>query len=277
MSDGTQNAIHKATQAVLRGLVRVLLRHGIDYSAFSTLARQVFTDTAYEKLERENGKATASAVSALTGLSRKEIKRLRETESNVLAAAAQGRNRAVRVLAGWTTDPLFMSDGRPRVLSLDATSGGFQSLVESHSGDVTPIAMLALLEQAGCVARVEGGVQLMRNAFLPMSTPAERFNILGTDASELVASIDHNIHCAESERVFQRKVSVQGLSAKDLEDFKQYSNERSQALLEEYDKWLSERVLASEKLEDENVHYTAVGIYFYSDVQGGVGDERNEI
>jgi len=100
---------------------------------------------------------------------------------------------------------------------------------------------------------------------------------LGTDASELVASIDHNIHCAESERVFRRKVSVRGLSANDLEDFKQYSNERSQALLEEYDKWLSERVLASEKLEDENVHYTAVGIYFYSDVQGGVGDERNEI
>ena len=134
MSDGTRNAIYKATQAVLRGLVRLLLRHGVDYSAFSTLARQVFADTAYEKLERENGKATASAVSALTGLSRKEIKRLRETESNVLANAAQGRNRAVRVLAGWTTDPQFMSDGRPRVLSLDATSGGFQSLVESHSG-----------------------------------------------------------------------------------------------------------------------------------------------
>ncbi len=273
MSDESRNPIYKATQSVLRGLVRVLLRHGIDYSAFSTLARQVFTDIAYEKLERENGKATGSAVAALTGLSRKEIKRLRETEPETLTAAAQGRNRAVRVLAGWTTDPQFLSDEQPRVLSLDAATGGFQSLVEVHSGDVTPIAMLAVLERAGCIARVEGGVQLIRNAFLPMNTPADRFNILGTDSSELIAAIDHNIHCAESERVFQRKVSVQSLSANDLKDFKQYSNERSQALLEEYDKWLSARTSERKGPRDEDSHYAAVGIYFYSDRQGGAGDE----
>ena len=272
MSIEARSAIHQATQSVLRGLVRVLLRHGIDCNAFSALARRVFVDAAYEKLEREQGKATASGVSALTGLSRKEIKRLREAEAESLTAAAAGRHRAVRVLSGWTTDPQFSSQGQPRILSLDAVHGGFQSLVELYSGDVTPIAMLSVLEQAGCIARVEGGVKLVRNAYLPMQTPAERFNILGTDSAELIGTIDYNIHCDEGDRVFQRKVSVQSLSSSDFHEFKQYSNERSQALLEEYDRWLSERLTRGGPKADEGEHYVSVGIYFYSDEQGGKGD-----
>lgn len=272
MSVETRNAIHQAMQSVLRGLVRVLLRHGIDYGSFSALARRVFVDVAYEKLETDQGKATASGVSALTGLSRKEVKRLREAEAESLTAAASGRHRAVRVLSGWTTDPQFLSQGEPRILSLDAVNGGFQSLVELYSGDVTPFAMLSVLEQAGCIARVEGGIQLVRNAYLPMQTPADRFNILGTDSAELIATIDYNIHCDEGDRVFQRKVSVQSLSASDFHEFKQYSNERSQALLEEYDRWLSERLTHSGPKADEGERYVSVGIYFYSDEQGGKGD-----
>ncbi len=272
MSIETRNAIYQATQIVLRGLVRVLLRHGVDHTAFSALARQVFTDVGYEQLEQEQGKATASGVSALTGLSRKEVKRLREAEVDTLTAAAEGRHRAVRVLSGWTTDPQFLTQNEPRVLSLDAASGGFQSLVEKYSGDVTPSAMLSVLEQAGCIVRVEDGVELVRNAYLPMNTPSDRFNILGTDSAELIGTIEHNIHATEEQRVFQRKVSVESLSASDLQEFKRYSNKRSQALLEEYDRWLSERTSNESRPPEEGSYYVAVGIYFYSDEQGGKGD-----
>ena len=249
---------------ILRPLIGVLLKLGFGHGAFAEVTRQAFVLEGFQHLRKGGDKATASAVAALTGLSRKEVKRLSSISTDELTAAAMGRNRATRVLAGWTTDQRFSTGGIPKVLSLDSIEEGFQSLVEAYSGDITPIAMLAVLEQGGCIERVDGGVALIRNAYLPMTTTSDRLNILGTDVGELIHTIAHNIESETQERLFQRKVSAQGLSAANLADFKLYTTERSQALLEEYDLWLSDR-LANQGPEDSEItNDVALGIYFYT-------------
>jgi len=114
-------------------------------------------------------------------------------------------------------------------------------------------------------------VALMRNAYLPMATPAERLDILGTDTTELMASIAYNISCPSDQRVFQRKVSTSGLSIEALRDFQNYSNEKSQQLLEDYDQWLADRLAQDDQLHDDRGHGVSVGIYFYSDI---IGDQK---
>jgi hypothetical protein len=264
MSEDITSATSRMALSVLRPLVRVLLKLGFSYGAFSEIARQAFVLEGFVHANRHGSKSTGSAVAALTGLSRKEIRRLSQTATDDLAAAATGRARAVRVLGGWTTDERFCTDNEPRVLSLDAIDGGFQSLVESYSGDVTPIAMLGVLEQAGCIERVAGGVALIRNAYLPMATPTERLNILGTDVAELIETIAHNIDSPEEHRMFQRKVSVQGLSAANLAEFQAFSNERSQALLEEYDRWLADRLESQSNQSTDENRDVSVGIFFHT-------------
>ena len=264
-------SLQRAARTILTQLVRCWLRHGVTYGVFSELTRQIFVEQGHELVKSSQGKATASAVAAITGLSRKEIKRLREVEEEALTLAALSRGRAVRVLAGWTTDPRFNIDGKPQVLSLDALDGGFRALVEGYAGDVTPVSMLNLLERAGCIEYVMGGVALMRNAYLPMATPAERLDILGTDTTELMASIAYNISCPSDQRVFQRKVSTSGLSIEALRDFQNYSNEKSQQLLEDYDQWLADRLAQDDQLHDDRGHGVSVGIYFYSDI---IGDQK---
>jgi len=282
MDMAIHTTFHRVTVKLLRPVARLLLKHGVSYAAFSESARSAFIEEAYEHLSSTGQKSTATAVSALTGLSRKEVRRLKDLDGDELVSAANHRNRAIRVLSGWVNDPDFSETGEPKLLAIEGTSSSFHELTRRYSGDVTPNAMLRMLVDAGSVETRDGSVRLIRNAFIPMSTPAERLNILGSDANELIATIAHNIMSEPEGRRFQRKVSVTGLSSADLIAFQRFSNERSQTLLEDYDAWLSSRIESAEKARlaaDQadsssgasqsiyDAHYVTVGIYYYTEPQ----------
>ncbi len=253
-------ALHQTVLKLLRPLVRVLLGHGVSHGAFAEVSRQAFVEEGFAHMARSGKRPTVSGVAALTGLSRKEVKRINESDIDSLGDAAQRRNRAIRVISGWVNDPDFCSDGKPERLPLDAEKGGFAELVKRYSGDVTPAAMLSLLEESGNVSVAEGEVRLKKIAFIPMSTPLDKLNILGTDAGELIGTIGHNIMAEPSDRLFQRKVSNTLVRRDALDEFRAFSNRRSQELLEEYDTWLSEHEVDNQT--DEKAAYVAVGIYY---------------
>lgn len=261
----TLRAMNQALRKVLTPLVRVMIRFGFSYGTFSEIARSVFVEQAYQQLQREDQKATASAVSALTGLSRKEVSRLIKGDDAALAETEQKRNRAAQLMSGWSNDPDFSSDGLPKKLSLTGDSDSFSELVRRYGSDVTSASMLALLMRNGAVESDGNTVWLLSEAYIPMGTPIERLEILGTDANELMTTIAHNMDAAPDQRVFQRKVSVDQLSAEDVADFRAFSDEQSQALLETYDAWLTKRARQSSSTDDvARNESVSVGIYFYA-------------
>lgn len=257
--------MNDALRKVLTPLVRVMIRYGFSYGTFSEIARSVFVEQAYKQLQRENQKATASAVSALTGLSRKEVSRLSKGGDAELVETEQNRNRAAQVMSGWSNDPDFSNQGQPKILPLTGESGSFAELVRRYGSDVTASSILALLIRNGAVENGDTTVRLLSDAYIPMGTPIERLEILGTDANELITTIAHNIDAAPDQRVFQRKVSVDQLSADDVADFRAFSDEQSQALLETYDAWLTNRARQFASTDDVLKNKAvSVGIYFYA-------------
>lgn len=258
-------SMNDALRKVLTPLVRVMIRYGFSYGTFSEIARSVFVEQAYKQLQRENQKATASAVSALTGLSRKEVSRLSKGGDAELVETEQKRNRAAQVMSGWSNDPDFSNQGQPKILPLTGESGSFAELVRRYGSDVTASSILALLIRNGAVENGDTTVRLLSDAYIPMGTPIERLEILGTDANELITTIAHNIDAAPDQRVFQRKVSVDQLSADDVADFRAFSDEQSQALLETYDAWLTNRARQFTSTDDVVKNKAvSVGIYFYA-------------
>lgn len=257
--------MNDALRKVLTPLVRVMIRYGFSYGTFSEIARSVFVEQAYKQLQRENQKPTASAVSALTGLSRKEVSRLSKGGDAELVETEQKRNRAAQVMSGWSNDPDFSNQGQPKILPLTGESGSFAELVRRYGSDVTASSILALLIRNGAVENGDTTVRLLSDAYIPMGTPIERLEILGTDANELITTIAHNIDAAPDQRVFQRKVSVDQLSADDVADFRAFSDEQSQALLETYDAWLTNRARQFTSTDDVVKNKAvSVGIYFYA-------------
>ncbi len=258
-----QKSLSNAILRILRPLARVMLRHGMAYGTFAELARRAFVEEGFDHMQRAGKRPTVSGVSALTGLTRKETKALRENVHIDAEKSAERYNRAIRVISGWVNDSTFHTEsGEPAELPFDGSTISFSSLVKKYSGDIPPVAMLSVLETSQNVTVENGTVALKERAYIPVSTSVDKINILGTDVAELISTIGHNLEAEPAKRLFQRKVSNTAVSAEALDKFRELSNRKSQQLLEEYHTWLSSHEVDTESPDTGQTGYVAVGIYY---------------
>lgn len=263
MTQSLQKTLAKAVTTLLRPLVRILLRNGIAYGSFAELAKRVYVDVAFSDFAPEGKKQTVTHASALTGLTRKDVKRLLESEGADRPDSEQRYNRAVRVISGWVNDAEFQTDsGRPATLPVEGDEGSFTALVRKYSGDVTTQSMLSVLEAASSISCNGGKVRLIKKAYVPGSDPVDKLGILGIDTAELMATIDHNLTHSNDELRYQRKVSNHQVDPQAVGEFLSLSSERSQALLEELDTWLADHEVNDGHAPGKG-RYVSLGIYFY--------------
>jgi len=267
MREKIQQTLSTAVQTLLRPLVRILLRNGVAYGSFAELAKKVYVDVAFDEFAPEKKKQSMSRVSVLTGLTRKEAKRLHELQRSDTEESEQRYNRAVRVISGWVNDPEFRNaQGQPAELPIDAETGSFSALVRKYSGDVTTQSMLAVLSVASSIEKDGDSVRLIQRAYVPGDDAADKLRILGSDAAELIATIDHNLVSGENALRYQRKVSNLHVNRDALPAFQTLSAEKAQLLLEELDAWLTEHEVDSEQ-DSEPGQYVSLGIYYYENSQ----------
>jgi hypothetical protein len=266
-------ALSAAVTTLLRPLVRLLLRNGIPYRTFSDIAKRVYVEVATEEFGIPGRKQSKSRVSILTGLSRKDVLRVRRLPSPDDLGAVERYNRAARVIGGWVRDTRFNPEsGRPMELPFEGGAACFRELVKSYSGDAPARAVLDELLRVGTVERTsDGKIRLLERSYIPRSGEIDKIGILGVDASDLIATIDHNIHRTDAP-FFQRKVCYDNLPSEALPGFRDLAAERAQGLLEHLDRWLSER--------DRDFHpevsgtgrmRAGVGIYYFQEDCGGGG------
>jgi len=262
--DTSNKILTTAIRQILRPLARILLRNGIACGTFEEMVRKAYVDESFAQAKRNDTKATISSVSAETGLSRKEVKRLTELDLSDAQGTEQKYNRAIRVISGWLNDPRFAyEEGNPKALALDSSpdseNGTFANLVKHYSGDIPTKAMLNLLEASRCVEVKDGHVHLVRNAYVPGNDPEEIIRILGKDTNQLINTIDHNLTADDESKWFQRKVSNPRVRADALAEFRDFSRKRSQTLLEELDAWLSQ----NEADDESDARYASMSIYYF--------------
>lgn len=267
MSDRINKSLCTAVLSIMRPLVRIMLRNGVAYGTLAGLVRQVYVDVAYNEYAPAGRKQTVSRVSALTGLTRKEVKRLLELDA-VPENEGQARySRGVRVVSGWMNDRLFLdSKGKPARLPIDGARKSFTALVKKYSGDITMRAMLTMLEEGGSVRVTGDNVRLVRRAYVPGRDAIGKIAILGSDVSELISTIDHNLVADDKDLWFQRKVSYDNIAPEAVEKLRKLSSGKAQALLEALDKQYSGSELDE---DDERGKLISFGIYYHEHDSSG--------
>lgn len=261
-----QNIVSAAIVKILRPLVRILLRSNIPFGAFADLAKRVYVDMATEEFALPGRKQTTSRVSILTGLSRKEVKRVRQLPQTTDAAFVERYNRGARVISGWIRDRRFADErGRPALLPVEGRGTSFNRLVKIYSGDVPARAVLDELLRVGAVERVpDGRVRLLTRAYIPGTDESGKISILGTDVSALLRTIDHNLQCSPEEARFQRKVFYDNLPEEALPELRKLANRQGQRLLERLDGWLSAHDRdVNPKIKGTGRMQAGVGIFYF--------------
>lgn len=247
---------------ILSPLIRIMLRNGVAHGAFSDIVRKIYVDCGFEEIERRGKKQTISNVSILTGLNRKEVKRLHESIALDTDSSLKKFNRIVRVIAGWQHDPEFLDeDQEPRDLKLDEDTASFSDLVRRYSGDMPVVAMLNALIDSGNIKIIDNGtIQLINPNYLVSSDSDQKLNILGIDTAELIDTIDHNIRVEHPEDArFQRKASNTHIARENLPRVRKIINKKAQQLLEDIDRDFTS---AETDKEEESVS-VSIGIYYW--------------
>jgi hypothetical protein len=265
-------ALSAAVTALLRPLIRLLLRNGVPYRTFSDLAKRVYVDVATEEFDIPGRKQSKSRVSILTGLSRKEVLRVKRLPGSDDMGASQRYNRAARVISGWVRDRTFTKEsGDPVDLPFEGENASFKRLVRLYSGDAPARAILDELLRVGSVERTaEGKIHLLDRSYVPKKSEIGKIGILGTDAADLISTIEHNIYRTDAP-FFQRKVCYDNLPREALPQLKKMAGNKSQVLLESLDRWLSKRDRDfNPQIDGTGRKRAGVGIYYFEeDYSGG--------
>lgn len=283
--DELRQQLLKAYRRLLNPLIRILIRNGVTATETGELIRQVFVDAATsDEFQLPGRRLSDTRVAILTGLSRKEVHRLRH-EAFALKSGSN-LSRVGRVIAGWNQDPDFTGPyGLPLAIPfeddprIDAPS--FSELVRRHSGDMAPRAMLDELLRTGLAEIDDDG--LIRNTgrtYIPNQLDPAAIERLGRVLARLADTLDFNNKVATPPLGrFERHVETDiGLSDEQYQQFNIYLRQKCQQLLETLDNWLAMqegRIGGHKKPERSSGAkiMTGVGIYHYVDQKLPFEDE----
>ncbi len=269
MGDSVKQALLAAFRVLMGPLVRILLRQGISYAEFSEVAKAVYVEVALKDFKVSGRKATRTRIAVMTGLTRKEVKRVIDEAIKERFELKTSFNRLGRVLVGWHTDADFTGPyGMPLELQYETGNPNeptFSVLVKRHSGDMSPRSILDELVRVGAIRETEiGWFRVMRREYIPEAQGAHTFERTGVVVRNFVNTVEFNMtKLAPGKGRFERHVTADdGIRREDLPKFDHYLRERCQVLLEEIDNWLAGLPKPDPKKGDDVIH-TGIGIYHY--------------
>ncbi|MEL7186936.1 MAG: DUF6502 family protein [Pseudomonadota bacterium] len=153
-----QNTVLDAFQLVLRPIIKILLRYGIGFSQFAETVKTAYVDVASSEFGIRGRPTNISRVAVMTGLTRKEVRRLRTKMEGGEDTVKVKTTPITEVLHRWHSDEDFLDEnGRPLVLSFSGGSPSFVDLVKKHGGDIPPGAMRTELKRVDAVEEDEDG------------------------------------------------------------------------------------------------------------------------
>jgi hypothetical protein len=194
MQDKIKKQILDAFFVVLRPIAKILLRYGIGFREFAEVAKSAFVDVATTDHGIRGRPTNISRVAVMTGLTRKEVRRIRDQSESGNNTIVLKTTPLSTVLHRWHSEEDYLDrDGRPAVLPFVGETGSFSSLVKRFGGDIPPGAMRTELKRVGALAEDENGdVRAIRRAVHPKANHENLCASLAHSVYPLISTIAHN-------------------------------------------------------------------------------------
>jgi hypothetical protein len=226
------------------------------------LLRELYVNVAEYDFALSDKEQTDSRVSLLTGIHRKEVRRLREAGAPISAAPA-AVSRASRIIARWRSAPEFI-DGQKKPLPLPRISDqranpSFESLVASVTRDVRARSVLdEWLNRKIVRIDAEGRVVLTEAAYAPQTGDEQQLSDLGRNLHDHIAAAAANV-VGEDPRFTERAVRHEGLSKALAQTLEERSRELTDGLLRD----VNREAEAARAADPGGDYRWTFGVYIY--------------
>lgn len=250
----------------MRSICRLLLRHEIGFREFSDLAKTAFVQVATEEYGLRGRPTNISRVAVMTGLTRKEVKRLRDLNIERGDEFLSRRNPHAELLHYWNTDKEYSdSSGHPKALAYDGPGVTFQTLVKRCAGDIPVGAMRTELKRIGAIAENKDGLLVVKTRqHLPKDVNDRLLNGIEYGLQTLAATVEYNGNPKNKLLRPQKFIHSSEISEDELPLLQKFIREKIESFSIETDDLLSTaEVTPAEKGSGKQCATVGVGVYFY--------------
>jgi len=177
-----QKTLHSLPK-LLKPIIRILLRSGIDFKQFVHYSRKLFVEVASEDYGIKGRKTNISRVSVLTGIGRSHVSKIRkELKSSNAFIENDEVSRASKILRAWHEDSLFIDKScKPKNLPIESsTETSFTDLITKYKGDIPETVLFKELISSQSVEVIDKKiVKVVSRTFIPKEKDVK--NIFTTD------------------------------------------------------------------------------------------------
>lgn len=274
--EGPSGALVSALRRLLAPLVQLLIARGVTYPYLCNLLKEIYVSCADQHFQLDGKTQTDSRVSLLTGVHRKEVRRLRASPSEQVVENIQ-MPLGGQLVARWTGLREYLDQqGRPLPLPRLASEGGecsFESLVTSINKDIRPRVILDEWLRLGIVSLDEQDrVVLQREAFVPNEGFDEKAYFLGRNMRDHIAACAHNLS-GEVPPLLERNVYYSNLTPASVEALNILAREKGMEALQAVNKRALELKNRDQGTPDAD-RRMSFGLYFYSE-RDPTGDDED--
>ena len=272
MQDTLKQQVLNAFLLVLRPVARILLRYGIGYREFVEVAKTAYVDVASSDYGLRGRPTNISRVAVMTGLTRKEVKRIRDKIESGDSSISVKTTPLLDVLHHWHAQPEFTDEnGNPAVLPFAGESGSFSSLVKAFGGDVPAGAMRTELKRVGVVEEDEAGnLVAVARTMRPEADHDRLITMLVHGAYALLSNIARNSNPKFAESRWANRVAhTTHLQKEDAGQLRRIAKDR----ITDFSEAVDDLFIAYEALHADETREkgdpVAVGVFYFEENDKG--------
>jgi Family of unknown function (DUF6502) len=273
----TQLALMKAVRLLCRPLVRLLIEKSITFPQLRDLIKEIYIEVAENDFSLDGKKPSDSRIFVLTGIHRKDIKRIRQQDEHECSAVTASASLSGEIVARWTSMPEFLDDkGKPRTLLKNSKDDDpdFETLVSSVNKDVRPKVILEEWLRLDIVSLKDNHVVLNKSAFVTNKAFNDMAYYLGHNVHDHMASCVNNI-LTEDEPMLERSVYYARLTKDSVNKLKAIADKKGDELLQQLNKQAI-KFYDADKQKDDAKYRMRLGIYWHHSQLGNGNDTNTE-
>lgn len=255
---------------VLRPLLHVFLRRGILLPAVYRTLKVLYVETAIRDLEADGQSVTDSRISLLTGVHRRDVRRLRAEPAETAAAARP--TLLATVVGRWRAGPETVdAQGHPLPLPRAAEEGpDFDTLVTAVSRDLRPRTVVdELLRQGLVTAEADGLLHLVDDAVPGADDREQKLHYFAANIGDHMAAAAANLDTRPAPNL-ERAVFYNRLTPDSVAALEAMAREQGQALLVALNRE-ARRLQAADAEDPAATRRFRFGIYFHQETEGEDG------
>ena len=269
MQNDIQRQILGALLLVLRPIARALLKAGIGYREFAEISKTAFVDVAGKDYGLRGRPTNISRVAVMTGLTRKEVRRVRDKMECGEAIELAKLAPMSQVMHRWFTENEYTAEnGSPRVLNFDSGEPTFAGLVKKFGGDIPPGAMRTELKRIGVIEELESGqIRPLSRSVVGLENHDKLLRGLVHVVYPAAVSLNHNISAnGKNDTWVHMSAFTQSVNQHDLGRIRRVCSDKASALIESVDDLLAAYETLSESGPDsEDSKAVGVGVFYFED------------